>query len=291
MSPAIWSPIIWDRRLVAPGPGARLLALQCGLLAVIGVRLALRRWWVMADRPAELFEPVPFLGWLDGPPGAAAILAVWVLGLGAVGWGLWSAVGGGAPGTALRIAWLALLVLTGLWGSAGKVLHNDVLLLTVCVPLLLAPAARRGDGASVRWGWPARAVLVVLATVYFLTGYQKLRHSGIEWVLSSNMSWVIRQGDPVVPERLARLLADQLWLTQALAGGALVVELLAPVLLALRRTRIWFALAATAMHGSIWVLLGLDYYGWVLTVWAVVLPFTPLGDRAQRQFEPVEVAR
>ena len=286
MTAAAWSPGAWDRRVVAPGPAGRLVARQAGLLAVLGLRLLLRRWWTMADRPAELFEPVPFLGWLDAPPGAVAIVVVWLLGLGAVGAGLWAVATGRRAGAAFRIAWLSLLVLAGLWGSAGKILHNDVLLLTVCVPLLLAPSPTRTEGTSTRWGWPPRAVLAVLATVYFLTGYQKLRHSGLEWVFSSNMSWVIRQGDPVVPDGMARSLADQLWLTQALAGGALVLELVAPVLLAVRRTRIWFALGATAMHASIWALLGLDYYGWVLAVWAVVLPFTPVGERLWRRSEP-----
>src|SRR5690606_27259353 len=115
-----------------------------------------------------------------------------------------------------------------------------------------------GDEASdesaagrVGWGWPPRAALAVLGTVYFLTGFQKLRHSGLDWVMSENLRWVLRQGSPHVPDGTVQALADQLWLTQLLAAGALAVELAAPLLLVVRRTRVLFAVSATALHGSI----------------------------------------
>ncbi len=286
------NPLEWDRRLVAPGPADRLTLLRVLLASVIGLRILLRRWWVIADRPDDLFAPVPVLAWLPGQPGAAVIVTIWLAGLAAVGLTVQRSLTGRSAGVSFLASWLCLLVLAGLWGSSGKILHNDLLLLTVCVPVLFAGSPARSDRgtADVRWGWPVRAALVVLGVVYLLTGYQKLRHSGLEWVFSSNMSWVIRQGRPRVGEDLARALADQLWLTQALAGGALLLELTAPVLLAVRRTRLVFAPAATVMHLSIWALLGLDYYGWVLAVWAVVLPSTALGDRLGRRFLAGSVA-
>ena len=182
------------------------------------------------------------------------------------------------------LAWLALLLLAGLWGSSGKVMHNDVLLLTVSFPVLFVGSPTRDSEAhGPRWGWAPRAALAVLTVVYFLTGYQKLRHSGLEWAFSSNLAWVIRQGSSPFGPDLNRALADQLWLTQALAAGTLLFELAAPVLLAVRRTRLLFALGATAMHLGIWALLGLDYFGWILAVWAVVIPMTPLGDRISQR--------
>ena len=246
----------------------------------------------MADRPDDLFRPVPILDWLTAQPEAPVIVAVWVAGLAATVVVLVTSVpvirGGRSPragalaGPAFVASWLALLFLAGLWGSSGKILHNDLLLLTVCFPVLFAASPRRGtasDDRDERWGWPPRAALAVLATVYLLTGVQKLRHSGLEWVFSSNMTWVIRQGNPRIGEDLSRSLADQLWLTQALAGGALLLELSGPLALAVRRARLLFAACATVMHLSIWALLGLDYYGWVLTVWAVVVPMSAVGDR------------
>jgi uncharacterized membrane protein YphA (DoxX/SURF4 family) len=285
-------PRAWDRRLVSPAPLIRLTLMRVLLASVIGLRLLLRRWWEMADRPDELFRPVPILDWLSAMPPTATIVVLWASGLGAtlvvlavsvpVLRGRGSPTGGSLAGPAFVASWLALLVLAGLWGSSGKILHNDLLLLTVCAPLLFAASPRRGtasDDRDARWGWPSRAALAVLATVYFLTGVQKLRHSGPDWVFSSNMTWVIRQGNPRIGEGLSRSLADQLWLTQALAGGALLLELVAPLLLLLRRARPLFAVGAAVMHLSIWALLGLDYYGWVLTVWAVVVPMSVVGDR------------
>lgn len=280
-----------DRRLLSPGSLQRMTLLRVLLASVIGLRLLLRRWWAMADRPDDLFRPVPILDWLSTQPGAPVVVAVWVAGLGATVLVLAASVpvvrGGHSPrwgalaGPAFVVSWLALLFLAGLWGSSGKILHNDLLLLTVCVPMLVAASPRQGTAGEEhdgRWGWPPRAALVVLATVYFLTGVQKLRHSGLEWVFSSNMTWVIRQGNPRIGEDLSRSLADQVWLTQALAGAALLLELMAPLLLVVRRTRPLFAVGAAVMHLSIWALLGLDYYGWVLTVWAVVVPMSAIGD-------------
>ncbi len=273
------SPAEWDRRLVAPGPLWRMQLLQAGLLVAIGLRLALRRWWTVAERSDEMFEPVAVLAWLDRPPGTLAVSAVWLVGVTAVVAGLLAMRSGRSPRLALVVAWTSLLFLAGLWGSGGKVLHNDVLLLTVAVPVLLAPSSRPWRREEVRWGWPPRAALAVLGVVYFLTGYQKLRHSGLEWVLSENMRWVLLQGDPMVSMAAVRGIAGQIWLTQLMAAGALLLELTAPLLLAVRRTRLLFAVSATVMHGAVWLLVGIDYWTWVLAVWAVVLPTIGWGER------------
>lgn len=283
-----WNPLGWDAALVAPGPPGPLVLMRVLIVSVIGARLLLRRWWVMAERPDALFDPVPFLAWLPGQPGAAAIVAVWALGLASVAATLWASATGRHVTLPFVGAWLSLLVLAGLWGSAGKVMHNDVLLLSVAVPLLFASSPTRptgstdaidADAPAARWGWPPRAALIVLAVVYFLTGVQKLRHSGPGWAFGDNMSWVIRQGRSPFGDDFSRAIADQEWLTRSMSAGALALELVAPALLAVRRTRPWFALSATAMHLSIWAFLGLDYYGWVLAVWAVVIPMSTLGER------------
>lgn len=83
---------------------------------------------------------------------------------------------------------------------------------------------------------------------------------------------------------LTALVADQLWLTQLLAGGALALELTAPIWPAVRLTRVPFALAAAVMHGSIWVFLGLDYSTLELTVAAVVAgTAAPVRNLARRR--------
>jgi hypothetical protein len=116
--------------------------------------------------------------------------------------------------------------------------------------------------------------------VYFLAGYQKLIHSGLSWVIGPTMKWVLYQGAHSGPaEGLARLIAGIPVVPNVFAAGAHALELGAPLLLFMRRTRPWYVLAAIAMHGSIGLLIGLDYSGWVLTVVAVALPWDRRGIR------------
>lgn len=295
----------FDAAVVAPGRLGPLVLLQVGLALVMALRLLAHDWTLVADRPAELTYRLWTLGWLPHLPGPV-LVAIQATGLA----GVLLVVLRRAPRLGFVVAWLALLVLAGLWGASGKFHHNDVLLLTAAFPVLFArlpdrvsrrtrpgppeppglpglPGLPGPDGArhDVDWGWPPRAALAVVACVYFLTGLQKLLHSGPAWVFSDNMSWVLRQGaesSPVGPE-LVRALAEMPVLPQLLAGGALALELGAPLLLLWRPTRLVFAAAVTAMHLSIWACLGLDYSTWWLTVWAVTLATgVPTGWSALR---------
>ena len=182
---------------------------------------------------------------------------------------------------------VGVLLLTGLWGSSGKVLHNDVLTITVGVVLLAATVPTRPrPGTVARSGWAVHGALAVVGCIYLLTGVQKLVHSGPAWAFGDSMAWILRQGTSPLGEGLTRAVADQPVLTRALATGALVLELTAPLWLAVRVTRIPFAVAVAAMHTSIWVFLGLDYSAWVLTVAAVAVP-TGLRD-ASRATPPAD---
>jgi hypothetical protein len=163
-------------------------------------------------------------------------------------------------------------------------MHNEVILLLACVPLLLAPGdARIGDRTmSVRSGWTPRAAVAVVGCVYFLTGLQKMIHSGPSWFLSDNMSWVLYQGaDSGSLPAFARWIAGLPVVPNLFALGAISLELLAPLILYVRRTRPFYVLAAIGMHGSIALLLGLDYSAWVLTVAAVALPWDRMHRRAE----------
>ncbi|WP_251140959.1 hypothetical protein [Cellulomonas dongxiuzhuiae] len=260
-----------DDRLVAPGPAFRLLEVHTLVALVIGLRLATRDWTLVAERPEVLTFRATLVGWFPAPVPPWLLVALQVAGL----VGVTLVVARRSPRAGFALAWVAYTVLAGLWGSSGKVMHNDVLTVTVGAVLLLARVPGRDVGARderVAWGWPPRAALAVVATVYFLTGAQKLRHSGIDWVVGDNMAWVLRWGRSPFGDGFTHLVADQPWLPQLLAGGAICLELGAPVLLALRATRIPFALAVLVMHGSIWAFLGLDYWAWVLTVVAVAVP-------------------
>jgi len=261
-----------DERLIAPGSSQRLALVRSGLAIVVALRVGTRNWALLAHQPPALFEPIGVAHVFPHMPGAWFFWAVRAIGVVAAV----LVVARKAPTVAFPVAWLCLLVLAGLWSSAGKILHNDVLLLLTCVPMLFAPADQGyGDRSeSPRWGWPPRAGLAMVGLVYFLTGYQKLHHSGPAWVTGDNMRWVLYQGalDKSPFPSLARDLAGQPWLTHVMAGTAIGIELAAPLLLFLRPTRRVFLLLVAGMHTMIWVTLGLDYWGWILTVAAVTLP-------------------
>lgn len=284
-----WSPIgvarSFDRRLTAPGSARTLVQMRTAFVLIIGMRLLLRDWWLESTTPKALFEPVMAVRWLSGPPSSTLVTVLWVVGLVAVV----ATVAGRWAHFTFVVAWAALLVLCAVWSSSGKVMHNDILLLWGSAPFLFAQAPSRAelDAVDERWGWPPRAALIVVATIYFVAGAQKIRHSGLRWVFSDNLSWVLRQGTSPLPFQIGHTLAPLVWLTAVVSGITLVMELGAPILLGVRKFRLGFLLLAITLHGSIWLTMGLDYYGWILTVAAVTIPMSPLGDWwRQRRFPP-----
>lgn len=270
-----------DRRLTAPGPGWRLLEVHTLVALVVGLRLVARDWTQITDRPGALRDGLTVVSWLPAHVPARVIVGLVVLGVAGVG----CVLARRYARAGFVVAWACYAVLCALWGSSGKVMHNDVLTVWVAVPLLFARVPRRGedDERSVGFGWPPRAALAVLALVYWLTGVQKLRHSGIGWALSDNMTWILRQGAVPHAEGLALWVADHPLVSGGLATGALALELTAPVWLLLwRPTRAAFAVAVAIMHASIWLFLGLDYSAWVLTAAAVAVPMSLGPDRRLR---------
>lgn len=272
-----WSPLVAVRRidaaLTAPGPAHHLAVVRTGLAVVIALRLATGPYAQLAGQPSALFRPPDVVAWLPAMPPLVVLVGLQVVGTVAA---IAAAAGRRATAT-LTVAWACLLVLAGLRGSLGKILHNDVLLLLAAVPVVLAPAgARWGDQRpSSRWGWPVRAALAVVAGVYIACAVQKLRHTGITWVTGDTMRWILYSaaaGTRAPTKAAALFIADRAWLAHLTAAGLLAVELAAPVLLAIRRTRPLFVVLAVLLHLGTWLTLGLDYWGWALTVAVVALP-------------------
>ena len=176
-----------------------------GLSALIGVRIAAGSYRQLADTPAALVEPVPFLGFLDTMPSAEVFVAIQVVGTLAAAAAVAAALLRRRPQLAFAVAWVCYLVLAGLRGSRGKVLHNDLLLLWVSAPFLLAPPVRdvRDRIPRRRWGWPIRVAIVITALIYFFAGYHKLRRSGPEWAYGDNMRYVTLWGPSIGSPRLA----------------------------------------------------------------------------------------
>jgi hypothetical protein len=271
-----------DEALWGPETAARLLVVHVGLSALIGVRIAAGSYRQLADTPPALVDPVPFLGFLVRMPPAEVFVAIQVVGaLAAL-----AAVLRRRPQLAFAVAWLCYLVLAGLRGSRGKVLHNDLLLLWASAPFLFAPAAIdvRDRVARRRYGWPVRVAIVVIALIYCFAGYHKLRRSGPEWAYGDNMRYVVLWGPSVGAsgwEGLARWTGEHVWVSRASGFFILGLELTFPVVIFVRWLRLWYALAAVFLHITTWFLLGLDYWAWAITVPLVLIdwPATVAGVR------------
>lgn len=271
-----------DDALWGPEIAARLMVVYVGLSALIGVRIAAGSYRQLADTPPALVDPVPFLWFLDRMPSAQVFVAIQVVGVAAAV----AAVLRRRPRLAFAVAWLSYLVLAGLRGSRGKVLHNDLLLLWVSAPFLFAPAVIdvRDRIARRRYGWPIRVAIVITALIYLFAGYHKLRRSGPSWAYGDNMRYLSLWGPSVGASGwagIARWTGENLWVARASGVFILGLELTFPVVIFLRWTRVLYAVAAVFLHVTTWLLLGLDYWAWAITVPLVLIDWPAALARAR----------
>lgn len=271
-----------DDALWGPETAVRLLLVHAGLSALIGVRIVAGSYRQLADTPAALVDPVPFLGFLDRMPSAEVFVAIQIVG----GLAALAAVLRRRPRLAFAVAWVCYLVLAGLRGSRGKVLHNDLLLLWVSAPFLLAPVRVDRDDRVPRrrYGWPVRVAIVITALIYFFAGYHKLRRSGPSWAYGDNMRYVSLWGPSIGSSGwpgLAQWTGENIWLSRASGVFILGAELTFPVVIFVRWTRVWYALAALFLHVTTWLLLGLDYWAWAIAVPLVLVDWPAYAARVQ----------
>jgi hypothetical protein len=271
-----------DDTLFGPETARRLMVVHIGLSLIIAYRLIGYPYWQLADAPPALVDAVPVLGWVDQMPSAEVFVALQVVGFGAA----LAAALRKRPKLAFALAWVCLLVLAGLRGSRGKVLHNDLLLLWASAPFLLAPAVIdiRDRVARRVYGWPIRSAIVIVALIYLAAGVKKLVSSGPAWVFSDNMQYVMlwgpSVGQPKLPE-LTQWIGEHPWASILSAAGIIGIELTMPVVLFIRRLRPLYALAAVLLHLMTWVVLGLDYWSWILTVPLLFIDWPKVWDRTR----------
>ncbi len=273
-----------DRWFIAPEPERRLAIVLTLFSVALAIRIALSPFASMAEIPAIQFDPPIFLLWLSSPPPVWAIVVLQAIGVAA---GLCFAARQ-RPHAAFVVAWLALLLLAGLRASRGKIMHPDTMILLACVPLLFAPRDTRRSGSRVgaRYGLPLRTSMAVVAIIYFLTGYQKLATSGIAWVTSDNLRWVMYRATNIYSGHapgVARWVADRAWLCTLIALSTILFECGAPLTLAFRRLRPLLPIAATGFHTMIWFFYGLDYSMWIASTWILFIEWDTVVDRLRRR--------
>lgn len=283
-----------DGALWGSETAARLVFVHTGMSVLIGLRVVFGPYPGVAGTPAALFEPVPILAFLPGMPALWMIVTLQAAG----GVAALAAAFRKNPRFTFALAWGCYLVLAGLFGSRGKVMHNDLLLLWTAVPFLLAPVNVRRDDPEPRreYGWPVRSAVFIGALVYGLAGYHKLRSAGPAWAFGDNIRYVLLWG-PVYGrarwEEAAAWIAERWWAYKGAGLISLLLELSFPAVLVWRRLQPWYAAGAVALHVMIWALLGFDYWVWVATVllvfvdWPRVLALTsrsrPRTSRSSRK--------
>ncbi len=261
-----------DAWFLAPADPRRLAALRIGLCAVVALRLAIVDYGVAARNPA-LYQPRLYMHVFTGPPSPGVVTLLQAIGVIAAV----TAAAGLAIRGSLPVALVCALFLEGLRNSAGRIVVGDALLLLCLIALMAAGSAsaaawslqrHRAPPAGARFGWPVRTMMAATALTYFLAGVQKWRFSGIAWVTSDNLRWILFASSDVQvhANRLALFLADRPLLAHILAGGALLLETCFPLVLVVPRLRWVFVPGAVAMHLSILLAMHLDYSAQLLTV-------------------------
>jgi hypothetical protein len=287
-----------ERFIFVSTDARRLAALRIGLFGLLAWRLAIGDYTFVAGQPEALFQPVSFMKLLPQMPGHDLTVALQVAGVAAAllaAAGLW-------PRANLPVAFSCALVLNGMLNATGKIVHNDVLLLLCLVPLVASPRAAsaawsvrlrsRRSGARAEppasgeaYGWPVRTAMVVVALAYFFVGFQKLRFSGIDWITSDNLRWVLyaSSDSQSEPNQLALFIADRAWLAHLLAAGTVFLELFFPLALLVPRLRWLFVPGVVSLHLGIWLMMGLDYSAQALTVIIVFVNWPLAIDWARRR--------
>ena len=157
--------------------------------------------------------------------------------------------------------------------ATGKVVHNDLLVTLCLIPLLLTPSAAssawsassRGFPASsprgAAYGWPIRAAMLIVGVAYLCVGLQKLRFSGLEWVTSDNLRYLLWASSDAQasPNAAALFIADRGWIAHLLAAGTLIVEIGFISCLRFPRLRWVFVPGVISLHLGIWLAMDLNY--------------------------------
>jgi hypothetical protein len=279
-----------QRFIFAPEDARRLAAMRIGLFGLLAFRMAITDFQAVANQPAALFDPVSVFEPLTAMPSSELTSVLQMLAVLAA----LAAAAGVYPRLTFPAAFTLALFLELMLNATGKIIHNDAVLMLCLLPLVASPRAAcrvwapsRALGAQpIRpvvgeaYGWPIRTAMIVIALAYLFVGLQKLRYSGVDWVTSENLRWVLYAASDSQrdPNELALFVADRAWLAHVLAAGTIALEV--GFLLCLRYVRLrWvFVPGVVSLHLGIGLMMNLDYSAQALAVIIVFVNWAMLAD-------------
>ena len=267
--------------------------MRIGLCGLLALRLATTDFRVVAAQPRALFQPVSYMRLLGHMPSQGVAATLQIVGIAAA----LIAASGLALRASLLTAIVCSMVLNGMLNSTGRVIVGDAML-TLCLLVLLAAGSAAADVWTVhlplrqalarysgrprpepltcapsladgpRYGWPVRTAMVTVALTIFFTGFQKLRYSGLAWVTSNNLRWILyaASDSSAHANLIALFIARRAWLAHLCAAGTVVLETGFPVVLFKPRLRWLFIPGMVALHVAVRLAMGLDYTPQALTV-------------------------
>lgn len=284
-----------DRFLFGAESPRRLAGMRIGLFGLLAFRLAINDYSSVGSQPKELFDPVSFYHLLGQMPSTGLLEAAQVAGVIAA----LAAMLGIFPRLSFPLAVGLSIFLNLSLNTTGKIIHNDVLLTLCLLPLLIAPRAavqawavdftgrfRKPDAEeSPAFGWQIRSAMAIIALFYFVVGVQKMRYSGLDWVTSDNLKWVLlaASDNRDTPNQLGLFIAERPLLVFLMAAGTIVVEIGFPACLIWKRLQWFFVPAIVGLHAGIYLTMDLNYSAQVLTVIIVFVNWAWIADGGLRQ--------
>lgn len=190
--------------------------------------------------------------------------------------------------------------LIGLPQNFGQTQHSDAI---VPLILLIFAVSRCGDGWSVdrlmprvlqphdpailrrapsgEYTWPIRLVWLLTSLAFCAAGVAKLRHAGLDWVMTDSMAHIlllVHYGPQGPPTRIGLFLASDPWLYQPLAAVTVILETLAPLAIFNRIARWVIIPGLCVMLLSFRFILGFTFAPF-FSLFVFWVPWDRLGQR------------
>lgn len=265
---------IKGRDLVAPVSPAYLGFCRMVMFGWLFLWYLFTDFQFIAEYPSAMWDAIPILSviGLDEQPSHAIVFllkSMWLITLFLACIGLFTR-------TSIFFAFLFGSYMLAATHSFFKVNHSDAGLL---IAMFLLIFARCGDSfsldairrsvrdkdfksiASVEYAWPIHMLRLVWVIIFFLAGLAKLRRSGLEWILTDNMSNLLlrKQVAWEPPTEIGTFIAQYPWLCILLAGGAVAIELGSPLVLFSNIARAIIVPSMLLMQIGILFLMGDDF--------------------------------